>query len=376
MGSKNKNFYSVMSPYKKMAYSLIKGCGGWFNAHAHLDRANTLDPKYWVHAGIDPLEAATYPLYLKQNLTGELHKGLAYSENDLIKRMSDQIEQMVACKTRRVDTLIDATPDIGLIAVNSALRLKEKYKEKIDIRVGTQPIFGFKNPKENPDRWDIFREASIRADFIGGLPEKDASQSRIGFDEHLKMIIELGIELGKEVHVHVDQGNDPRENGTETLIEAVRWLGLPAIPGSDSPTVWAVHVISPSCYGDARYALLLDNLKKYDIGVICCPRAALTMRQLRPFHAPIHNSITRLLEMVKHEIPIRIGTDNVADIFIPTGDGNMLEEINVLADCMRYFNTKLWAKLGCGEPLNDMDRELVSRALYQDRVIFRQIDEQ
>jgi cytosine/creatinine deaminase len=364
-----------LSEYQKLLLAQAIEMGGWRNYHAHLDRANTLDPKYWKHTGIDPLEAATYSLKTKQNLVGELHKGAAYTHDDLEARMSAQIKKMISQHTRSVHSLVDCTADnVKLTAVETLLKLKEEFKDAIGIMVGTQPIFGFKNPKENPDRLEIFREGSKKADFIGGLPEKDASPTRVGYNEHMSIVIKLGIELGKEVHLHVDQENYPFENGTETLIEAVKWLGSPVIVNQNSPTVWAVHVISPSCYDENRFKRMLDGLKKYNIGVICCPRAAITMRQLRPIMSPTHNSIARILEMIKWEISVRLGSDNISDIFIPTGDGNMLWELPILADALRYYNTKLWAKLGCGEPLNDMDSELVSRALYQESVIFRELD--
>ncbi len=63
------------------------------------------------------------------------------------------------------------------------------------------------------------------ADFIGTLPERDARPGHIGFNEHFRRIIEFANKMEyKEVHLHVDQSNHPEENGTETLIEAVRWL--------------------------------------------------------------------------------------------------------------------------------------------------------
>lgn len=356
-----------LSVYKKQLNDLSKEYSGWENAHTHLDRAATLDPKYWRHVGINPLEAATLPLKVKQNLVGELHKGEAYTPENLEERIGAQLDRMILFSTKKVVSLIDATPDIGMVAMDVALALKEKYRDRIDFVVGTQPIFGFKNPVENPDRWELFVEASKKADLIGALPEKDDAPDKIGFDAHLKRVIELGIALHKEVHVHVDQGNDPEENETATLVEAVKWLGSPQIPNHDGPTVWAIHVISPSCYDDAKFFKLLEEIKRYGIGIICCPRAAITMRQLRHKQAPIHNSIARILEMVKYEIPIKIGTDNIADIFIPTGDANMLEEIEILSDGLRYYIENLWVKLCCGEMINDMDRELVARALYQEK---------
>ena len=266
--------------YKQKLKKMIEQLGGMYNAHAHLDRSHTNDPYYWEHAGIEPEQAATYPLYLKQKVTGELHKGPAYCTEDLLQRMSSTVEEMIAVNTKRLDTLIDATSDIGMVAIDAALKIKKKYKDLIEIRIGPQPIFGFKNLESHPERWGIFKEAAKKCDFIGGLPEKDDAPNRIGYDKHLKLILELGIRLRKEVHVHVDQGNDPRENGTETLIEAVRWLGSPKIEGHIGPTVWAVHSISPACYDEPRHQKLMENMKRYNLGLLCCPRGAVTMRRI------------------------------------------------------------------------------------------------
>lgn len=368
-----KSFFTYEpSPYERLILELVKNYGGWINAHTHIDRADTLDPKYWTHAGIDPLEAATLPLSVKQKLVGELHKGLAYQSQNLRQRMTSVIEAMIANGTKEVTTLIDATTDIGMIAIDLALALKKKYDDQIKIKVGPQPIFGFKD--HNSDRWKLFAAAAKKCDVLGGLPEKDDSPNRIGFDQHIKLVLNLGIELGKEVHIHVDQANDPSEIGTERLIEAVRWLGSPKTNNLGTPSVWAVHAISPACYGEKRFKRLLDNLKAYNIGIICCPRAAITMRQLRPIMAPTHNCITRLLEMVAWEIPIRIGTDNIADIFIPSGSTNMVNEVTYLSDNMRYFITKLWAKIACGIEPNDMDRNSVVQALLKDYAVFKNID--
>jgi cytosine/adenosine deaminase-related metal-dependent hydrolase len=366
-------YVDSLSDYGKKLYTLSQSYGGWRNGHLHCDRSNTLASHYWNDANIDPFEAGTYSLAAKQNLTGELHKGPAYVAEDLYKRIKKELLREKALGTRSATSLIDATPDIGLIAIEAALQVKKELQGKLEFIVGTQPIFGFKNPEINSDRWDIFEKASRLdgIDVLGALPEKDDAPDKIGARKHLEMVLTLGIELGKEVHAHVDQGNDPRESGTELLIDCVKKIGSPAAQSDGQPTVWAVHAISTSCYDEYRFKTLLENLKKYNIGIICCPRAALSMRQLRPLEAPIHNSIVRLLELVTYEIPIRFGSDNVADIFIPTGNGNILDELILVADALRYYVPKLWAKLGCGEKLNDMDREFVARALYQENKYFR-----
>jgi cytosine/adenosine deaminase-related metal-dependent hydrolase len=355
------------SAWDRKLEQTVRQFGGWVNAHTHLDRASTFDPEFLHHANIDPLGAAGLSLPVKQILVGELHKGLAYHPDNLYARMRAELERMVAIGTREAVSFIDATPDIGLLAIEQAARLRDEFRGRIVFKIAVSPIFGFKNPRVNPDRWDTYRRAAEVADVLGGLPSKDRGEGRVGFDGHVRMILELGKTLGKPVHLQVDQDNDPREEETEQLVQAVRWLGSPAVDGEEGPTVWAVHAISPSCYTEDRFQRLVENMREHNVGVICCPTAALSMFQQRPLLTPIHNSIARLLDMMAAGVPVRVGTDNICDIFIPNGDGSVRSEVWVAATALRFYHTMIWAKVGAGLPLNEGDKEWIRQALQRAR---------
>jgi len=361
----NSWFYKVLS-------ERVNHFGGLFNSHAHLDRAATLKPEYLSRLNVAPIDIAhKYSLRVKQDLVGDLHRDIGYTREDLLARMEQQLKLMIEVGTRRVDSFIDVSADeVGLTALEAALELKEKYSKEnnpqqyIDFRVGAYPIFGFRDSV--PERWDIFVEGAKRADFLGALPERDAREGHIGVIESFRRTLKLAIELGKQIHYHVDQANDPRENLTEMLVEAVKWLGSPKTD-EEGPSVWAVHVISPSAYPEERFRRLLEGLKEYNIGVICCPSAALSMEQRREIEAPTHNSIAKVAEMLAYDIPVRIGTDNIEDAFIPTTTGSLYLEISKLADAIRLYNPDILAKIACGKELTSVDKELINDALEKTR---------
>lgn len=162
--------YSV-SEYDKLLIDSVKALGGFCNAHSHLDRNSTLSLRYLQIVGIDPVEGASLPLRTKQNLTGELHKGPAYSPEDLKRRMTENLERQCSMLTRSVATMVDATPDLpedGQLVINIANEIKEEMKDRVDLKVGIHPIFGFK--KE--ERWELYREAAKKCDFLGGIARK------------------------------------------------------------------------------------------------------------------------------------------------------------------------------------------------------------
>lgn len=352
--------------------------GGFFNAHAHLDRAYTLADHYLEHVGTTPLKASNLPLDVKQNLVGDLHVGgPAYEPADLRARMAMALERQIAFGVRRVDTNIDATPDLpenGLLAIHIALELKKKFKKKdLDVRIAPTPIFGFKtDTKDSLGRWEVFREAAKVSDYLSLLPEKDDyakgadPDGRVGFKHHIRMGLELACTLRKEVQLHVDQMNVPSEEGSNRVLDVLEVLHQPDL-GRHEPAVWLIHSISPSAYDEKRFRRLVERLLEHNVGVIVCPTAALTMRQLRSVEGPTRNSIARVAELIKAKVPLRIGTDNISDVFVPQGDGDMLTEIKVGDMAVRLNLPHIWTKLACGVPLNNVDIHDVGSALFEDR---------
>lgn len=364
--------WEYLSWYDQEVLRHVHKEGGFYNAHAHLDRAYTLEDTYLRHMGTTPLEASNLPLSVKQKLVGNLHEGMAYTEENLRERMTYAIKMQIAYGTKRLDTCIDAAPKLpedGLIAIRIALELKEKFKDQIAIRIAPNPIFGF---KEKSGRWEVFKEAAKLCDFLSLLPEKDefdnpvTKDGKIGFRKHIIMGLELACELKKEIQLHLDQANLPSEKGAETLLEGLHWLPQPQLEKGVS-AIKIIHMISPSAYPEGRFARLIDALLEHNVGVIICPTAAISMRQLRSVESPIHNSIARMLELIKRKVPLWVGTDNINDVFVPQGDGDMLTEIKMGGHALRIATPSIWGKLLTGTPLNEVDIATVVRILNEDR---------
>jgi cytosine/adenosine deaminase-related metal-dependent hydrolase len=323
-----------------------------------------MDAEYVEYADMDPWEIATYPLSTKQHTTGVLHEGPAYSEQSLRERMTHALEESIANGTKRVDTFIDTTADcIGLTALETTLGIKEKYRDEIEFRIGAYPIFGFKDSEKK--RWELFEEGAKMADYIGTLPERDNRKGHIGFKEHFRRVITLADRLGKSIQMHVDQTNNPEDTGTETLVEAVRWLRPDSRGHAEKrePTVWAVHALSIASFDEERFHKLTAGLKENNIGIIVCPGATISNKQNRKIQVPMHNSITRVLEFLLEDIPVRMGSDNIEDFFMPAGSPDMFWEVKTAADALRFYNFNTWAKIACGKKLNEVDKMKIRQAL-------------
>jgi adenosine deaminase len=131
--------------------------------------------------------------------------------------------------------------------------------------------------------------------------------------------------------------------------------------------VWLVHVISPSTYDERRFDRLLGSLVDLNIGVICCPSAAVSMRQYRTVLTPTGNSIARVLEMAAAGVHVRLGSDNICDITSPAGTPDLMHEIYVLCNALRYYDVEILAKFSAGLRLDAADRLRLQRHLAEDR---------
>jgi len=355
---------SFKSPFYKELWKEIQQLGGMFNAHLHLDRAGTIDRKYLKYSELNPYAYCNFPLANKHNLIPEIHNGPAYDREDLSERINFYLDIMTARGTARANTLVDVTRDrVGLTALEVMLEIKKQRSQKIDLLVGVYSPFGFKDTE--PERWDLLVQGALRADFIGSLPERDDTghyPSHIGFYENCSRILELGQQLKKPVHIHIDQRNDPAEKGTEIFLQAANSVGTPH-SATGEPMVWLVHVISPSAYSETRFKKLLKGLVRHNTGVICCPSAALSMQQYRQKKTPTHNSIARVLEMLAFGIWVRIGSDNIADIFSPSGTPDLHDEIFVLSNAIRFYRIGILSKIACGIKLDDDDRFVIRHHL-------------
>jgi len=346
----------------------ISKLGGMHNAHLHLDRAGTLDERYMSGAGHRILENSHISLKKKHGLISVLHEGGAYEEQDLSLRINDCLDIMVDCNTRRADSLVDVTADnVELSALRIMRDIQRERRDTIELKIGAYSPLGFRD--DEPQRWDVFERGAAEADFVAALPEADDTKDypgHIGFEEHCRRILDIAKRQQCMVHVHTDQRNEPTESGTERLLEVLRREG--SLPyGNGEPLVWVVHMISPSTYDDARFRRLVDGLLECRVGVICCPSAALGMRQLRPVLTPTYNSIPRVLELLVAGVPLRLASDNIADICSPSTTADLLDEVFTLSASIRFYSVGILAKLAAGRELDAADRDFILSHLEKDR---------
>ncbi|MEL7547209.1 MAG: amidohydrolase family protein [Pseudomonadota bacterium] len=291
---------------------LVRQRGGFANHHGHFDKAYLISPENLALGFADMEKKWELYRHLKEN----------YTHEDLVERISRAVETVYQQGSKYCRTMVDADSIIGLKPIHAAVEVKERWKDRITFEIGVQPLEGVLD-QESQQR---YVEACKLADFCGGLPSRDRPQE----EKHLDIVMQTAKEYNKLVEVHVDQENNPFQHETELLC-------LKTIEHGMQGRVYGIHSISVSAKDESEQNRIVELCKEADIGIVICPSAALSMRQL-PMTAPLHNSIGPFVKLKKAGVRTYLGIDNINDLFMPIVDGDMWTEARMLMEACRHYD--------------------------------------
>jgi cytosine/adenosine deaminase-related metal-dependent hydrolase len=303
--------------FKKLFLDEIKKNGGWVNSHAHADRAYTMNPNkldiYKDHSLIE-----------KWDLIDEVKKNATV--DDYYKRIAMATEVMIEQGVTAFGTFVDSDSVCEDRAIKAALKAKKEYKDQIQIVLAHQPIKGLFGDNKQEKYW--FEAAVDSVDILGGLPKRDKVYSN-KWGEHIDLLFEIAKKKNKMVHVHVDQFNDPSEIETEELCDKT-------IEHRMQGKVVAIHGISIAAHTKEYRDRLYKKMVNAEVMMIACPVAWIDSKRSEEL-LPFHNALTPIDEMIPAGVTVALGTDNICDFMVPFCDGDMWQELMLMATGNRYM---------------------------------------
>lgn len=292
----------------------IRKNGGFKCYHAHFDKAYLITP--------EKFKKSQSTLQEKWKLYREFKEN--YTEEELILRMSKCVDNLLSQGTKYIRTFLDADSIVNQKCIDAGVKLKEKYSDLVQIDIAIQPLEGLEDNKSKEN----FIEACKKSNYIGGLPDRDSSPSK-----HIDLIFDLAKSFNKPVDIHVGQNNIPQEKETNLVLDKIEEHGL-------NQKVSLVHCISLSCQEDTYIMYQAERMKELGVTVIVCPSAAISMKQNRLVYAPIHNSIAPVNILLEAGVEVKLGIDNISDLFMPLVDGDLWFETRLLMESTRIYDLK------------------------------------
>ncbi len=317
-------------PFKELFLKEVQKTPGMVNCHAHLDRAYTVTPENWKRASALMEEKWIINREIKQNHTREsLTERLEFCIEEFMK------QGIVACRTH-----IDADSIVGMLCVDTAAEVREKYRDRFTLQLAAHPLEGFLNEEGtdfDKNKMELFEKACDVCDIVGGLPSRDRKLPG-GDRKHADFLFSVAKNLGKDIDVHIDQENNPEEKDSEWFLDMIADKNMPG-------RVTLVHAISVGAQKEEDRKRIYGKMKETGVNITVCPWAAISMKQHKDKAAPLHNSIAPVDELIEAGINVGIGTDNISDIFVPEDRGDLFEEAVLLASAVRYYDIPVLAEI-------------------------------
>jgi len=255
-----------------------------------------------------------------------------YTGEDLLKRMESTVNNLVKQNCKHIRTFIDVDDIVGLECIYGAVKLRNIYRHfGVNIQIAPQPLGGLVGNDKNIE---LYEKACEYSDLVGCLPSIDG----INADEHLDIAFRTAVRLNKPIEAHLDQLNIPSENETEMFCDFVEKYDMKGMARS-------VHSISLSCKEESKQDEICARLSDLDIGVIICPSAGISMTQHSEYIAPIHNSLAPLVMLLRNNVSVGLGVDNIQDLFMPFCDGNLDFELRLLAEASRCYDVDILTRV-------------------------------
>jgi cytosine/creatinine deaminase len=229
-------------------------------------------------------------------------------------RASALIRTLIANGTTRVRSHVDVDNDVGLANLEAVLRVREAYRDWIDIQLVAFPQSGVTTEKGAPDLLAAALDAG--ADLIGGL---DPS----GFDNDVKgqldIVFGLAERFGKGIDIHL---HDSGKTGAAELRDIAERTIATGMQGRVVVShAFALGSIGPDVFGETA-----DALARAEVAIMTsCPPSA---------------PVPPVARLRARGVTLFAGSDNIRDCWSPYGNGDMLDRAAIIAERHALFTDR------------------------------------
>lgn len=213
--------------------------------------------------------------------------------------------------TVRVRSHVDVDDGVDLRAVAGVVAARADLSRRLRVE-----IVAFANAALDPatarGRGRLEAALAGGADLLGGAPalHPDPSAS-------LDALLDLCSAHGVGADLHIDEHLDRRRFLLEHLADGVISRGLEG-------RVTASHCCALVALPPAVVRRTLSKLVAAKMTIITLPSQNLFLQD-RSDATPARRGVTLVRELVDAGVPVRLGSDNVQDVFYPYGDADLLE---------------------------------------------------
>lgn len=273
--------------------------------HIHLDATQTAGQPNWNQSGT-----------LFEGIERWAERKSLLSHEDVKSRAWKTLKWQIANGVQYVRTHVDVS-DPTLIALKAMLEVKKEITPWVDLQIVAFPQEGILSYPNGEKLLDQAME--MGADVVGGIPHFEFTRE-YGV-ESMHIAFDIARKYNKQIDIHCDEIDDEQSR----FVETVAALALKYDMGEK---VTASHTTAMHSYNNAYASRLFRLLKMSKIHFVANPLVNIHL-QGRFDTYPKRRGVTRVKEMLKNNINVCFGHDDVFDPWYPLGTANMLQVLHM-----------------------------------------------
>jgi cytosine deaminase len=288
---------------------------GFVEPHLHLDKALIYRRQ--------PARDGTLAEAIR--LTGQLKA--EQDRDDVLERSRAVLDMAVANGTVAIRAHPDVDPIQGLLGVETALTVRDEYRDLLDLDIVAFPQEGI---VKAPGTRELMEEAlRMGANVVGGCPYNERSWDDTR--QHIDVVFELARRFDLPIDMHADFADD----ATDQRFAAAGYIAEKAIEHGWQGRVSLGHVTSLGSLTREEAAPVVERLRDADVSIVTLPATDLYLggrddeRNQRRGLTPVH-----LLR--DSGVNVTFSSNNVRNAFTPFGKADMLQIGNLLAHAAQF----------------------------------------
>lgn len=273
--------------------------------HIHLDATQTAGQPNWNQSGT-----------LFEGIERWAERKSLLSHEDVKSRAWKTLKWQIANGVQHVRTHVDVS-DPTLTALKAMLEMKKEVAPWVDLQIVAFPQEGILSYPNGEALLD--QAMAMGADVVGGIPHFEFTRE-YGV-ESMHIAFNIARKYNKQIDIHCDEIDDEQSR----FVETVAALALKYEMGDK---VTASHTTAMHSYNNAYASRLFRLLKLSKIHFVANPLVNIHL-QGRFDTYPKRRGVTRVKEMLKNNINVCFGHDDVFDPWYPLGTANMLQVLHM-----------------------------------------------
>jgi cytosine/creatinine deaminase len=247
--------------------------------------------------------------------------------DDVLERSRAVLDMAVANGTIAIRAHPDVDPIQGLLGVETALTVRDEYRDLLDLDVVAFPQEGI---VKAPGTEELMEEAlRMGANVVGGCPYNERTWEDA--QRHIDVVFELARRFDLPVDMHADFADDAGDR----RYAAAGYIAEQAIEHGWQGRVSLGHVTSLGALTREEAAHVIERLRDADVSIVTLPATDLYLggrgdeRNQRRGLTPVH-----LLR--DSGVNVTFSSNNVRNAFTPFGKADMLQIGNLLAHAAQF----------------------------------------